>query len=337
MKAFKIGRRKIGAGQPCYIIAEIGSNHDGSLRQAFRLIEMAARAGADAVKFQCLDYAEMHARRDPALERLFEKIHLKEAWYPKLKVCADRNHVDFFASPCYLRSIPLLERVGVPAYKIASPQTRCFPQIIEAAARTSKPLIISSGYCEEKHLARAVAACAKAGNPRYALLHCVSSYPTRPEDVNLAVMERLRAKFRCPVGFSDHTLDTHIAVAAAARSAAIIEKHITLDRGLPGPDHAFAVEPESFAAMVKAVRDVEKAIGTAPKRVLPSEAALARKLAYRLIAARALKKGEPLRGPFLYKRAPSGISAEEAAELRFARLSRDVKEGRVISRQDVRR
>ncbi|MFA6030764.1 MAG: N-acetylneuraminate synthase family protein [Elusimicrobiota bacterium] len=336
MNALRIGRRTVGPGRPCYVIAEIGSNHDGKLAQALRMIAVAAKMGADAVKFQCLDYDRMYAHRDATLLRLFRRIRLDEAWLPKLKACADRHGVEFLASPCYLEAVPLLERVGARLYKIASPQTLAFPQLVSAVARTGKPVVISTGYCEDEAVTRAVRLCRREGNRRYALLHCVSSYPTTPRDAQLRVMDALRQRFRCPVGLSDHSLGTTLATAAAARGACIIEKHFTLDRRLRGPDHAFAAEPEELRALVRAVRDVEAALSAPGRILLPAEERAARGLHYRILAARPITAGAPVRPPFVYRRAPAGIAAADEPRLSGRVSARDIRAGSILHWEDLR-
>ncbi len=337
MRTITIGNRVIGEGHPCFIIAEIGSNHNQNLEQAKKMIAIAASCGVDAVKFQSLKYDEMHAYDDPELRAMYEQIKLDESWYPELKKCADEHGVLFFSCPCYLRSIEVMEKTGVKLYKIASPQTRGFPQIIRAAAKTGKPLIISTGYCNDERIDRAVRMCESAGNKNYALLQCTSQYPAKPEDINLAMMDTLRERYGCPVGLSDHSSGIHIPVAAVARGANMIEKHFTLDRKSPGPDHAFAIEPAELKAMVQAIRETEKAIGTGIKRVLPAEDAIVAKYNFvcRVVAARDLKKGEVLDGNVDFKKAPAGISAEDEKQWLGKQLMRDVHRGEIIHWTDL--
>ncbi len=338
MKSFRIGDRLVGEEQKCFIIAEIGSNHDQNLEQAKAMIRAAAECGADAVKFQSIDYDQIHAFEDASLRALFQKIKLDEEWYPELKECADQNHVFFFSAPCYLKSVEALETVGVSLYKIASPQTRAFPQMIRAAAKTGKPLLISTGYCDGGRIDRAVKICEEAGNENYALLHCISQYPVQPADVNLAVMDDLKKKYICVVGFSDHTLGFHISIAAVARGANVLEKHFTLNHSSPGPDHSFALEPQEFRSMVLAIRQVEASVGHGTKMVLPSEEEAFQKhrLTYRLVSARYILKGERLDETILlFKRAPHGIDAEEEQQWNGKAVNRDVAEGEILEWKDI--
>jgi sialic acid synthase SpsE len=338
MNTVTIGNRVIGDGHPCFIIAEIGSNHNQSLAQAKEMIKIAAQCGADAVKFQSLDYDEMHAFDDPAIRALYNHIKLDESWYPELKRCADKHGVLFFSCPCYLRALDALEKTGVQLYKIASPQTRAFPQVIRATAKTGKAVIISTGYCDDERIARAVRMCEEAGNRNFALLQCASQYPTSPENANLRMMHALKQRHNCPVGYSDNGEGIAVPIAAAALGANIIEKHFTLDKKSPGPDHAFASEPAEFAAMVQGIRAAELALGTGVKRVLAVENAAVQQynLIYRVVAGRDFAAGEPLDGPHvLFKRAPDGIPAEDEPRWKGKPLARPVAKGAVLQWVDL--
>jgi N-acetylneuraminate synthase len=221
-------------------------------------------------------------------------------------------------------------------YKIASPQTRAFPQLIRAAAETGKPLIISTGYCRDEHVKRAVRICEETQNFRYILLQCTSQYPVKPEDVNLSVMDEFR-KYGGPVGLSDHSKGIHMAVAAVARGANVIEKHFSLDPQGAGPDDVVSLNPQEFTMMVEHIRDTEKAIGTRNKRVLQEEEAIIETdhLLYRVVAARDLTVGETLNGNVIYKRAPGGITAEEEQDWTGKKLVRDVKKGAILQWTDL--
>ena len=338
MRSFQIGNRSVGEGKSCFIVAEIGSNHDQNLEQAKSMIRAAAECGADAVKFQSIDYDQIHAFEDASLRKLFEQIKLDEQWYPHLKECADKNKILFFSAPCYLNAIDALEKTGVLLYKIASPQTRAFPHMIREVAKTGKPLLISTGYCDSERIQRATRICREAGNQNYALLHCVSQYPAMPADINLAVIDEMKRTYDCVVGFSDHTLGFHVSIAAVARGASVLEKHFTLDHNSSGPDHFFALEPEEFRKMVQSIREVEAAIGQEGKRILPAEeeAFHHHALAYRLLAARKILKGEDLDPSMLsFKRAPTGVSAEEESRWIGKKVNRDIQEGEILNWSDI--
>lgn len=329
MKELHVGARRIGPGRPVFIIAEIGSNHDQSLSRAKRLVDAAAEAGADAVKFQSIQFDELFPENTPvATRRLYERIGLPYAWYGPLFAHARRRGVEPFSCPTSLESVARLEDAGVRLYKIASPQTLAFPQVLDAVARTGKPTIVSTGYCEEDRVARAADIFRRRKTP-FALLHCNVQYPTPAANVGLRQMLALGRRHGVPVGFSDHTEGAHFAVAAAALGACVIEKHVTFDRGLPGPDHAFAMEIAEFAQLVRQVREVESGLGER-KTVTAGERALARVMRYAAYAARPLRRGRRLTpADVRLVRSRAGLSAEDLHG-RSLRLTRPVAAGRAI-------
>lgn len=268
---FEIAGRPVGEGAPCYVIAEAGANHDRNLEQAKRLIEVAKSAGADAVKFQTYTGAALYSRYTPRFEylkdldyqspaELLDRISLPREWQKLLKEHADRLGITWFSSPFDLDAVDSLEAVGVEVYKIASFEIVDL-DLVRRCAATGKPLIISTGMAKLGEIEEALEACEKEGNDRVALLHCVSAYPAPPEHANLAAMETMRRAFGVPVGFSDHTLGTAVAVAAAALGADLLEKHFTLSRSLKGPDHPFALEPDELKSMVDGIRRAQAAVG----------------------------------------------------------------------------
>lgn len=327
MKPVRIGRRLVGPGRPVYVIAEVGSNHDGSLAQAKRLVAAAAKAGADAVKFQSIVYDGIFAARayGPAHRRFFEQLTLPESWYPALKKACDDNGVDFVSCPTYSGAAAAIAAAGAPVIKIASPQTKANLPLVAEAARTGLPLVMSTGYCTMDEIAAAVRAAESAGAKGIVLLHCLSEYPARPERINLRVMARLERRFGRPAGFSDHTLGLVAPAAAVALGACVIEKHITLDRGGKGPDHPFATEPGEFADMVKALRDVSAMLGDGVKRPTPGELKAARALQLRLVTGRDLPAGRRLtRADLVLRRAPSGLTPGDIRAVLGRRLRRAV-------------
>lgn len=332
-KIVRIGRRTVGGGAPCYIIAEIGSNHDGRLDQAKRLIEAAAKSGADAVKFQSIKYDAIWV---PGLEsaehrRFFSRLDLPESWYPALKKTADRCGVHFLSCPTYDEAVDLLFDLGVFAYKIASPQTRANLPLVRKAAAKGLPLIVSTGYCGLREIDAAVSACREEGNKTLILLHCVSEYPVAPKKANLRAMAALERRYGVPTGFSDHTLGITAPTAAAALGAAVLEKHFTLDRTLPGPDHAFAAEPREFAEMAKAVRDAQLMLGDGIKRPTPKETKAAKSLQLRLIAAKDLAAGSSLRPEsVILRRHGRGLTPEDGPRVFGRRLRRPALAGQPI-------
>ena len=316
---FEIAGRAVGPGHPCWVIAEVGSNHQLDLQVAKELIAAVAEAGADAVKFQSqkLDEQYLPEREDEQFLDFFRKTVLPEEWYPELAAAAAEAGVVFFSSPTYQAAIPLLEEVGVPVYKIASPQAATDPCLVTRVAETGKPMIVSTGMLEGSGVGALVERCLAAGNRKVAVLHCVSEYPVPPDRVNLRVMATYRQRFGGPVGFSDHSLGTHVPLAAAALGAAVLEKHITLDRSLPGPDHEFALEPDEFTRMMRELRDVEATLGLPEKPALPEGLLkFVDLIQMRLVAARDIAAGEPLTPElFLHRRAHVGLTNAELGRL----------------------
>lgn len=267
-----IGDKTVGDGQPCFIVAEIGSNHDRDFDQARRLIDAAARAGADAVKVQTFRADSHYSRQAPGFKylddadtfALIQAMEIDRSWHGPLQEHCRSQGVAFFSSPCDSEAVAELAALDMPAYKVASfdlPDTA----LIGLMARTGKPVILSTGMADWMDIQRAVDACRAEGNHRVVLLQCTSLYPAPARLSNLRAMATMRAAFGCPVGYSDHTGGDQVALAAVALGACLIEKHFTLDRTLPGPDHPFAAEPDELAAMVRRVRDVEAAMGDGAK------------------------------------------------------------------------
>lgn len=267
-RTVSIGDVAVGDGQPCFIIAEVGSNHDNDLDQARRLIDAAAKAGVDAVKFQTFRATEHYSRFTPGFEyldsqdtfELIKSLEMDRSWHAVLKEHAEVHGLAFFSSPCDPDAIVELAALEIPAYKVASfdlPDV----ELIGQMARTGKPVILSTGMANRDDIRRGVNACHLNGNEQIVLLQCTSLYPAPPDLSNLRAMATMRADFDCLVGYSDHTEGDSVAVASVAMGACMIEKHFTLDRSLPGPDHSFAIEPEDLAALVDKVRDVEAALG----------------------------------------------------------------------------
>ena len=278
----KIAKRMIGEGEPCFIIAEAGSNHDGKLKQAKQLINIAASSGADAVKFQTFQADKIVARTkngivkidiagSKTLHELYKKAELPREWQSELADYARDKGIIFLSTPFDEEAVDDLDALGVPAFKVASFELTHLP-LLKHIARKGKPVILSTAMANLGEIEEAIATISGGGNKQIILLHCGVGYPLRMEDVNLAAMDTLRQAFPYPVGYSDHTMGITVPIAAVARGAKVIEKHFTISRDLAGPDHPFALEPHELKAMVQGIRDVEKAIGIPQKRLLDSEA-----------------------------------------------------------------
>lgn len=293
----RIADHLVGEGRPCFIIAEAGVNHNGDMGLAKKLIDAAKEAAVDAVKFQTFraeDVASRQAEKAPyqkettgSGESQFEmirKLELSESDFEELSDYARGRGIVFLSSPFDRRSVDLLDRLGVPAFKIASGEITNTP-LLRHVARKGKPVILSTGMSTLAEIDEALQVIGREGAKDIVLLHCVSSYPAKAEEANLRAMETLRSAFGLPVGFSDHTLGSTVAIAAVALGAVMLEKHFTLDRGLPGPDHRASLEPKELKLLVKAIREVERAMGDGVKRPTQEEERVKR-VARRSIVAR---------------------------------------------------
>lgn len=295
-----------GSSNGTFIIAEAGVNHNGSLEVALRLVDAAKAAGADAVKFQGFKVDRLVAKGAPkaAYQRaalpgddeqygMLKALELSGADFEVIYRRCRAADVEFMASPFDEDSADQLVALGMRAVKVASGEITNLPLLRHVGA-LGRPVILSTGMSWLGEVETAVRCLVDAGTEDLTLLHCVTEYPTPPEEVNLRAMETMRMAFGLPVGFSDHTPGTEIAVAAVALGATVIEKHLTLDKSLPGPDHKASLDPSEFTSMVAAIRNVERALGNGKKAPAPCEVpniVVARKS---LVSARPLEAGRKL-------------------------------------------
>lgn len=323
-----------------FVIAEAGVNHNGQLALALELVDAAARAGADAVKFQTFVPESLVARGTAKAEyqknatgadedqlSMLRRLALGHDDFRAIKAHADKRSIRFLSTPFDLESLAfVVGELGVTPIKLSSGAVTHGPLLL-SAARTGCDIILSTGMStlDEVDAALGVLAYGYGGGTspsltafaaadravlagKVTLLHCTSDYPARFEDINLKAMETLADRFGLPIGYSDHTLGTAVAVAAVARGACVIEKHFTLDREMDGPDHAASLEPRELADMIAAVRDVEAALGTPEKRPGPSELAVARVARPGLVASRPLAKGETFSAANMAVKRGGGVS-----------------------------
>jgi sialic acid synthase SpsE len=302
MTRVRIGERWVGDGEPAYIVAEAGSNHNGSFEQALRLIDAAADARADAVKFQQFKAAKLYPRSAGASDYLntprsiYEIVRDMETpddWVPELAGHCRRRGVAFLSSPFDEESADLLDP-WVPAFKVASYELTHAP-LLRHIARKGKPMIVSTGAAVLDEVLRSIEIIRAEGNEQIVLLQCTAKYPTPLDAVNARALVSLRDATGLPTGLSDHSRDPVLApVVAVALGACVIEKHFTLSNLLPGPDHAFAVEPVELRMLVQRVRDAEQALGHGRKETLPEEEELRAFARRSIFAARDIRPGEPL-------------------------------------------
>jgi len=270
--------RLIGDNQPCFVIAEIGSNHNHDFVMAKKMIEAAAEAGVDAVKFQTFRAQSHYSKHAPGFSylndrntfELIKSLELDRSWHAPLKEYAESLGLMFMSSPCDAEAIDELDQLGMRAFKVASFDLSDLG-LIGHIAKTGRPVILSTGLADWMDIQRAVDRCRSAGNKNIVLLQCTSLYPAPAHLSNLLAVRIMRDAFGVLTGYSDHTVGDHVCLAAVALGACVIEKHFTLDRKLPGPDHSFAMEPEPFKRMMQKLREIEAAMGDGAKNGPRSE------------------------------------------------------------------
>lgn len=278
----KIGDKWAGDGEPTYIIAEIGSNHDGDLKLAKKMIDYAKKTGADAAKFQSFladkivsrtgfkKKTSFQAKWPKSVWQVYKDAELPREWHKILADYCKKKKIHFLSSAWDKEAVDLLDELDVPAFKVGSGDITNLP-LLKYTAEKGRPIILATGASTLEEVREAVNIIKKSGNNKIILLHCVVNYPSPIEDANLRAMVTLKKTFGYPVGYSDHTLADLVPLGAVALGACVIEKHITIDRSRPGPDHPYAMEVPEFAAMVKKIRLLERALGSGIKQVMSSE------------------------------------------------------------------
>ena len=282
-RSFELGGRTIGPGQPAYVIAEAGVNHNGKLQLALDLVRAAKKAGADCVKFQTFKAEAIVTSKAPKANyqlkvtdpqetqlAMLKKLELNEGHYKEIMGLCKELGIQFLSTPYNFDDVDFLEALGVDGFKIASGQLVELPFLADVARR-GKPLLLSTGMATFAEVSEAVATLRASGNVRFAVLQCTTNYPSAMSDANLRAMVAMRDALEVIVGYSDHTEADHAVFASVALGATVIEKHFTLDRTLPGPDHSSSFEPSEFARMVQGVRLVEQALGSPVKRPSAAE------------------------------------------------------------------
>lgn len=330
--------------QQVMIIAEAGVNHNGKFDLACKLVDAAIQAGADAIKFQTFQTEKVVSKKTPLADYqrtdfesdsqfdLIKKLELSYEQFTRLKEYCDQKKIMFLSTPDEEESLDFLaDDLKVPLIKIGSGEVTNLPYLIRIAKK-NRPVILSTGMATLAEVAEAVEVMklnhhcpADLSFPPLTLLHCTTDYPVSFEEVNLKAMETLRETFKLPVGYSDHTLGIEIAVAAVSLGAKVIEKHFTLDKSLPGPDHQASLEPKELQAMVKAIRNTEKALGTGVKEPTATEIRMMRHVRKSVIAGRDLKKGRIIeKDDLVIKRPGTGISPKFQDVIIGMRLTQNV-------------
>lgn len=312
--------RKVGAGQRCFIIAEAGVNHNGSLETACQLVDVAAYAHADAIKFQTFKADHLVTSDAPKAPYQQQTTNTAESQYEMLRrlelsveahrhlatYCQEKGLI-FMSTPFDEESADFLDSLDIAVFKIPSGEITNLPFLAHVAVK-GKPLIVSTGMAYLGEVETAIRVIKETGNLNLVALHCVSNYPAAPTDANLRAMQTMAVAFGIPVGYSDHTLGIEVAIAAVALGACVIEKHFTLDRNLPGPDHRASLEPDELAVLVHSIRTVELALGHGRKEPAASEANTAAVARKSLVAAKDIPVGTLLTAELIaIKRPGTGL------------------------------
>lgn len=346
--AVNIGSLTVGEGSRCAVIAEAGVNHNGDLEVALDMIDAAAAAGADAVKFQTFNPGDLLSRDSPMAEYqrratgggrtqhdMLSALRLREDDHHSLLEACWKNDVIFLSTPFDPDSLRTLVNLEIPAIKIGSGNLDDLP-LLEAAAASDRPILLSTGMADLEEVARSFHYLGPSVRNRLVLLHCVSEYPTPPGRVNLRAMDTLRTAFQVPVGFSDHSSGIEVPLAAAAREAAVIEKHFTLDRGMEGPDHAASLEPHELEAMIEKIRVIESAIGDGVKQPTMEEEKNRKVVRKSIALAQDVERGqEILREDLTTLRPGTGLSPFHLPEVIGRQARRSLEAGELLDWGDL--
>lgn len=331
-----------------YMIAEAGVNHNGDVCLAKKMIEKAKQCGCDCIKFQTFRadalvtrsagraaYQVANTHNEDSQYEMLKKLELGYDDFLSLKAYCERVGIDFMSTPFDENSADLLDRLDVSAFKLSSGDITN-KRLLEYVADKGRKVILSTGMCTMPEVREAVEWVESRGNRQIVLLHCTSNYPAAYEEVNMNAMLSLAAEFAYPVGYSDHTEGIVIPIMAAAMGATVIEKHFTLDRNMEGPDHKASLEPEELAAMVKAIRDVERAKGSGVKAPTPGEMSTRDVARKSIVLCRDLEKGHILEDADLeIKRPGTGIPPKYLTDLPGKRLARGMEKDAVLNWEDL--
>src|SRR5271166_5589817 len=345
MRTIKLGHLEIGPGKPPYIVAEVGSNHNGDMNLCRRMIDAAAAAGAQAVKFQSWTDTSLIAEEEYArnteysdkkkhfgsLREMVIAYRLTAEQHREAHAHCQARGIAFCSTPFSTEEVDLLEKLGVPFFKIASMDVVHLP-LLKYVARKQRPVVISTGMATLAEIEQAVETVRAEGNEQIVLLHCVSIYPPEYDTVHLRNMATLQQAFGVPVGFSDHTLGTAIPLAAIALGACMIEKHFTLEQDLEGWDHAISANPEQLKTIVEEGRHIVTALGDSERTVSAAEIEKRKKFRRSLVTTRQLQRGHVLTEADLdAKRPGTGIRPDEIAYALGRRLASDMIADQVLN------
>lgn len=348
MKRVKINARLVGEGKPCFIIAEAGVNHNGEIKLAKELIDVAKEARADAVKFQAFraeelatetiakeSYQKVLTGSEETQFEMLKRLEFSKRALAELKAYSEEKGIIFLATPYDEKSADLLDEMGVPAFKIGSGEITHIP-LLRHIAKKGVPIILSTGASNLQEIREAVNEIKRTGTKDIILLHCTSNYPVKLEDVNLRAMQTLKSEFNLPVGYSDHTLGIEVPITAVALGACVIEKHFTIDKSLAGPDHKASAEPDELKQMVNSIRKTELALGSPIKKPCKSEKETLKLGRRSLVSKTEIKRGETLTEySIAVKRPGTGIMPKHLMDFCGGKAVRDIKKDEILSWQDI--
>lgn len=345
----EIDGRLIGDKHPCYTIAEVGSNFDGSLERAKKLIDLAKECGADAVKFQCFKADKIvskegfeglkegfQANWDKPVYEVYKDAEFPRDWHAELIEYSKEKNITFLSAPYDFAAADELERAGVPAFKIGSGDITWL-EFIEYVANKGKPVILSTGASTMEEVEEAVEAVKKTGNNKLILLQCVTNYPSSFENANIRVLKMYREKFDTLVGYSDHTPGYVVPLGSVALGGCLIEKHFTDDKTREGPDHPFAMDDSDFKLMVDNIRKLEKALGSPKKEIYSEEHETVMLQRRCLRAGKDIQKGAVLKKEIIDALRPveeGALPPKKLKEITERKTKRDIKKGEAI-KEDI--
>ena len=347
MKEIKIADKTIGKNHPCFIIAEAGVNHNGKLELAKKLVDAAVDANVDAVKFQTFksegvvtnkadtaEYAKKNIGKNLKQIEMIKNLELKYSDFKDLKKYCDDRNIMFLSTPHSFDAIDFLDEL-IPAFKFGSGDLTNIPSL-EYAAKKGKSMILGTGMATLKEVNEAVRAIKETGNKQIIVLHCTTNYPCPFEAVNMNAMKTMQDNLDCLVGYSDHTMGITVPIMAAMLGAVVIEKHFTLDRNLPGPDHKASLEPNELKNMVTEIRNVEKAMGIFEKKPTDSEKEIMKIVRKSIVANSDIKKNEIIKKEMLdIKRPGTGIPPFEIDSVVGKTVKKDIEKDTVIKWSDL--
>lgn len=333
----KIKNKLIGPKEPCFIVAEAGVNHNGRLDLALKLVDAASNAGADAIKFQTFkaeDVVTAQGKTKSHFE-MIRKLELKEKFYkPIIKRCKDKNIIFLSTPHGGFESVDFLQSMDVPAFKFGSGDLTNLP-LLQYAAKFKKPMIISTGMATMKEVKEAINCVKRTGNNKIIVLHCTTNYPCPFDEINLRAMQTMIKKLDVLIGYSDHTTGTQVPIMAATMNACLIEKHLTLNKNMKGPDHKASIEPQELKEMIEQIRNVETILGSAKKRPNKSEISMIKTVRKSIVSLQPIKKGEIFSKKNIgIKRPGSGLPPKIYSSLFNKKAKKNIEADKLIEKSD---